>query len=92
MRIRSGLLGRFYFNWRVAYGQDERIEIHGSEKLLTSYQDPVGTIIQADGQWMRPGNRLATWQERFAEIYRLELDAFLSTGVPHPVLATLDDG
>ncbi len=95
MRMRNGLLCRFDFSWRTAYGQDERIEIHGSEDLLTSHQDPVGTIVQADGRWMRRGNRLATWQERFAETYRQELDAFLSvlsTGVPHPVLATLDDG
>ena len=95
MRMRSGALCRFDFSWRAAYGQDERIEIHGSQGLLTSHQDPVGTIVHAVGRSVRTGNRLATWQERFAESYKAELDAFLSvliSGREHSVLATLNDG
>lgn len=95
LRMRNGILCRFDFSWRTAYGQDERIEIHGSHGLLTSHQDPVGTIVQADGRSVRKGNRLATWQERFAESYKMELDAFLSvliSGRPHSVLAELNDG
>ncbi len=95
MRMRNGALCRFDFSWRAAYGQDERIEIHGSHGLLTSYQDPVGTIVHALGRSVRTGTRLATWQERFAESYKAELDAFLSvlvSGREHSVLATLNDG
>ncbi len=95
MRMRSGVLCRFDFSWRTSYGQDERIEIHGSRGLLASHQDAVGTVVQADGQSVRPGNRLATWQERFAESYKRELDAFLSvlaSGRHHSALATLNDG
>ncbi len=95
MRMRNGSLCRFDFSWRTSYGQDERIEIHGSHGLLTSYQDRVGTVVHADGRSVRSGSRLATWQERFAESYERELDAFLSvltSGKGHPVLATLNDG
>lgn len=95
MRMRNGALCRFDFSWRTAYGQDERIEIHGSHGLLTSHQDPVGTIVHAAGRSVRPGNRLASWQERFAESYKAELNAFLSvliSGREHSVLATLNDG
>ena len=95
MRMQNGILCRFDFSWRTAYGQDERVEIHGSHGLLTSHQNPVGTIVQADGRSVRTGNRLATWQERFAESCKMELAAFLSvliSGRPHSALAELNDG
>ena len=95
MRMQNGALCRFDFSWRTAYGQDERIEIHGEKGLLTSSQPPVGSVVQPDGKIQKPGNILTTWQDRFAETYKMELDAFLSvlvTGEPHPVLASLRDG
>ena len=95
MKMKSGALCRFDFSWRTAYGQDERIEVHGSEGLLTTFQPPVGRVIQPDGRSDNSKHQLQTWQERFAETYRRELDAFasiLTTGQPHPVLASLKDG
>ena len=95
MRMTNGVLCRFDFSWRTAYGQDERIEVHGEKGLLTSYQAFVGTVVHADGRMERPGTILPIWQERFAETYKRELDAFLhvlATGEQHPVLASLQDG
>ena len=95
MRMDNEAICRFDFSWRTAYGQDERIEIHGEKGLLTSWQDSVGTSVHQDGRLEAHGNFLATWQERFSDTDRRELDAFLevlATGAPHPVLATLQDG
>ncbi len=95
MRMDNGALCRFDFSWRTAYGQDERIEVHGENGLLTSHQAHVGTDVMSDGRMEKSAHVLATWQERFAPTYKRELDAFLgflASGKPHPVLATLSDG
>ncbi len=95
MRMDSGALCRFDFSWRTAYGQDERVEIHGQKGLLTSQQDSVGTVVHPGGRMQTHETTLATWQERFSDTYKRELDAFLevlATGKQHPVLATLRDG
>ena len=95
VRMRGGTLCRFDFSWRTSYGQDERIEVHGSNGLLTNYQENVGSVILEDGDLIRSEKRLMTWQQRFAKTYQRELDAFLSvldSGKPHSTLATLNDG
>lgn len=51
--------------------------------------------MDADGGSARAKTKLATQQERFADSYRAELDAFrtiLRTGKAHPALTSLADG
>jgi myo-inositol 2-dehydrogenase/D-chiro-inositol 1-dehydrogenase len=94
MRMPSGLLCRFDFSWRSAYGQDERLELHGSRAMLQTRQAPVGSFLRLDGEGLTHPGLMPTWQDRFADTYKQELDAFVTaceTG-KRPVLASLEDG
>ena len=95
LRMPSGTLCQLDFSWRAAYGQDERIEVNGAGGMICTIQEPTGPVVHqtADGL-VHPG-KLPGWQERFAETYRAELDAFIDRvdgGVGGGVLAGLPDG
>lgn len=95
LRMPSGTLCQLDFSWRAAYGQDERIEVHGAGGMICTRQNPTGPVVHqtADGL-IHPG-KLPGWQERFADTYRAELDAFIDLiegGDESSVLAGLPDG
>ena len=95
LRMPSGTLCQLDFSWRAAYGQDERIEVNGAGGMLRTRQEPTGPVVHqtADGL-IHPG-KLPGWQERFADTYRAELDAFIDLvdgGDSNGVLAGLPDG
>ena len=95
LRMPSGTLCQLDFSWRAAYGQDERIEVNGAGGMLRTRQEPTGPVVHqtADGL-IHPG-KLPGWQERFADTYRAELDAFIDLvdgGDDSGVLAGLPDG
>ena len=95
LRMPSGTLCQLDFSWRAAYGQDERIEANGAGGMICTRQEPTGPVVHqtADGL-VHPGE-LPGWQERFADTYRAELDAFIDLvegGDSNGVLAGLPDG
>ena len=95
LRMPSGTLCQLDFSWRAAYGQDERIEVNGAGGMICTIQEPTGPVVHqtADGL-VHPG-KLPGWQERFADTYRAELDAFIDLvdgGDDSGVLAGLPDG
>ena len=95
LRMPSGTLCQLDFSWRAAYGQDERIEANGAGGMICTRQEPTGPVVHqtADGL-VHPGE-LPGWQERFADTYRAELDAFIDLvdgGDDSGVLAGLPDG
>ncbi|MGI9452038.1 MAG: Gfo/Idh/MocA family oxidoreductase [Geminicoccaceae bacterium] len=73
----SGVLCQFSFSWRAAYGQDERIEVHGSLGMLLADQAPTETFDRYSKSGRDRGGLLPTWFERFADSYKVELDHFL---------------
>jgi myo-inositol 2-dehydrogenase/D-chiro-inositol 1-dehydrogenase len=95
LRTPSGTLCQLDFSWRAAYGQDERIEVHGAGGMICTRQEPTSPVVHqtADGL-IHPG-KLPGWQERFADTYRAELDALIDLvdgGDDSGVLAGLPDG
>lgn len=94
MKMPSGALCQFSFSWRAAYGQDERIEVHGSKGMLLGDQATTATFDRYSQNGRDRGGLLPTWFERFADSYKVELGHFIEavrTGEPGD-LPTLDDG
>lgn len=77
IRMPSGVLCQFSFSWRAAYGQDERIEVHGSRGMLLTDQVPIGAFDRYSACGRNRGGLLPNWFERFAASYKIELDHFL---------------
>jgi len=63
---------------RASYGYDQRIEVHGSRGLLTAGNHRATTVESANGSGYTRDPALPFFLERYAEAYRLELDAFLA--------------
>ncbi|MGI9491928.1 MAG: Gfo/Idh/MocA family oxidoreductase [Geminicoccaceae bacterium] len=93
MRMPSGILCQFSFSWRAAYGQDERIEVHGSWGMLLTEQAPIETFHRYSKSGSARGGLLPGWFERFEDSYKIELDHFLDavqTGKPGNLPSLVD--
>ena len=77
LRMPSGILCQLDFCWRAAYGQDERIEVRGSEGMLQTQQAPTSPLLHFGAGGMTQAGKMPTWQQRFLPTYRAELDAFV---------------
>ena len=76
MRLPSGGLCMLDFSWRAAYGQDERLEVHGSQGMLQTKQEPVGSFLRLNSSGLAHDGPMPTWYERFEQTYEMELDVF----------------
>lgn len=93
LRFDSGASATFSFGRRTAYGQDELIEVFGSEGMLVAGRRPAGEVTLYKGDSTVAGGIPAQWLPRFRESYALEMDAFyraVTDGAP--VHASLGDG
>jgi len=88
LRTASGRMAHINNARRAAYGCDQRIEVLGSlGRLIAGNRTPT-TVEQADADSVRTDTPMPFFLERYAEAYRLELDAFIAavtTGAPVPV-------
>ena len=85
LRTRTGAICTINNSWRAAYGYDQRVEVLGSKGLLTVDNLRPTSVIQADATASRRDLPLHFFLERYADAYRIELDAFvrqLEDGVP----------
>ena len=78
LKMRSGAQVMCDFSWRAAYGQDERIEIHGAKGMLKNLQQPEQPYRTLTDTGLQHGGRTPDWRDRFAETYKAELDQFLT--------------
>ena len=78
MRLDNGILCTFDFSWHSAYGQDERMEIFGSEGMLKGIQDIDGAIQHYGRDGYSRAGQLPSWQSMFHQTYIDELHAFVS--------------
>ncbi len=76
LRMPSGALCLLDFSWRAAYGQDERLEVAGSQGMLQTRQAPVGPFLRFTSSGVAQDGPMPTWYERFEETYAMELDLF----------------
>lgn len=93
LKTASGRMAHINNSRRASYGYDQRIEVHGSEGRLTAGNRTPTTVELADANAVTADKPLHFFLERYADAYRIELNAFLdavANGTPMPVGA--EDG
>ena len=93
LRTASGRMAHITNSRRASYGYDQRVEVFGSlGRLIAGNRTPT-TVELADASAVSTDRPLHFFQERYAEAYRIELEAFIAAvtqGAPMPVGA--EDG
>jgi myo-inositol 2-dehydrogenase/D-chiro-inositol 1-dehydrogenase len=88
LRTASGRMAHINNSRRAAYGYDQRVEVHGSLGRLAAGNRAPTTVELADARGVALDKPMHFFLERYAEAYRIELDAFLdavAAGTPMPV-------
>jgi myo-inositol 2-dehydrogenase/D-chiro-inositol 1-dehydrogenase len=80
LKTASGKIAQISNSRRATYGYDQRIEVHGSLGLLAAGNQRATTVEHASASGYVSDPVLPFFLERYADAYRLELDAFI-TGV-----------
>jgi myo-inositol 2-dehydrogenase/D-chiro-inositol 1-dehydrogenase len=93
LKTASGRMAHINNSRRASYGYDQRVEVHGSAgRLLAGNRTPT-TVELADANAVTADKPLHFFLERYADAYRIELNAFLdavANGTKMPVGA--EDG
>ena len=93
LKTASGRMAHINNSRRASYGYDQRVEVHGSAgRLLAGNRTPT-TVELADANAVAADKPLHFFLERYADAYRIELNAFLdavANGTKMPVGA--EDG
>ena len=93
VRFESGALATFQFGRRTAYGQDELVEIFGSDGMLTAGRKRSGTVELFRGPGVTGSGIVADTYAQFAASYVAELESFArAVAGEGSVHATLADG
>jgi myo-inositol 2-dehydrogenase/D-chiro-inositol 1-dehydrogenase len=93
LKTASGKIAQISNSRRATYGYDQRIEVHGSLGLLAADNQRATTVEHADASGYTRDPVQPFFLQRYADAYRLELDAFI-TGVLDgtPLAPTGEDG
>jgi myo-inositol 2-dehydrogenase/D-chiro-inositol 1-dehydrogenase len=93
LKTASGRMAHINNSRRASYGYDQRVEVFGSSGRLIAGNRTATTVELADGNAVSSDKPLHFFLERYADAYRIELDAFLdavTNNTPMPVGA--EDG
>jgi len=77
LKTASGKIAQISNSRRATYGYDQRIEVHGSLGLLSAGNHRATTVEHADAVGYVRDPVLPFFLERYADAYRLELNAFI---------------
>lgn len=77
LKTASGKLCQISNSRRATYGYDQRIEVHGSEGMLSAGNMHETTVRFANAQGITADPVQNFFLERYADAYRRELDAFI---------------
>ena len=77
LKTRSGRIAQIANSRRAAYGYDQRIEVCGARGMLAAGNHRATSVEHATAEGYRRDPALPFFLERYADAYRLELDAFL---------------
>ncbi len=78
LKTASGKIAQISNSRRATYGYDQRIEVHGSLGLLAAGNHRATTVEHASADGYTRDPVLPFFLERYADAYRLELDAFVN--------------
>ena len=93
LKTASGRMAHINNSRRASYGYDQRVEVHGSAGRLIAGNRTPTTVELADANAVAADKPLHFFLERYADAYRIELNAFLdavANKTPMPVGA--EDG
>lgn len=93
LTLEGGLLATIDNSRKAVYGQDQRVEVFGSAGVVAATNHAVDRVTSADEAGRHASRLMAFFPERYADAYRLEMQAFVNAvqaGQPMPV--TGDDG
>jgi myo-inositol 2-dehydrogenase/D-chiro-inositol 1-dehydrogenase len=79
LRTKSNRLCHINNSRRAAYGYDQRIEVFGSKGLLRAGNKTPNTVERSDGTAVCTEKPLHFFLERYADAYRAEMAAFVSS-------------
>jgi len=79
LRTASGRLCSISISRRASYGYDQRIEAHGASGMLRAGNVAVTTLERAGAGGFTTAVAQPFFLERYADAYRLELDAFVAS-------------
>jgi myo-inositol 2-dehydrogenase/D-chiro-inositol 1-dehydrogenase len=77
LRTRGGRLAQIANSRRAAFGYDQRIEVCGARGMLAAGNRKVTSVEHATASGYTSDPALPFFLERYADAYRLELDAFV---------------
>ena len=93
LKTASGKIAQISNSRRATYGYDQRVEVHGSKGLLAVGNHFATTVTRANGDGYATDPALPFFLERYAEAYRLELEAFIAAVLDgKPLSPTGEDG
>jgi myo-inositol 2-dehydrogenase/D-chiro-inositol 1-dehydrogenase len=78
LKTATGKIAQISNSRRATYGYDQRIEVHGSLGLLAAGNQYATTVTHAGANGYQSDPALPFFLERYAQAYRLELDAFVT--------------
>jgi myo-inositol 2-dehydrogenase / D-chiro-inositol 1-dehydrogenase len=78
MQTASGKMCVITNSRRATYGHDQRIEVHGSQGMLRAGNMHLTTLEKADGAGFTSDLIPFSFIERYADAYRIEINAFLT--------------
>src|SRR5256714_1851463 len=81
LKTASGKIAQISNSRRATYGYDQRIEVHGSLGLLAAGNRRATTVEHADASGYLRDPVLPSFLERYADAYRLELNAFVTAAL-----------
>lgn len=93
LTLEGGALATIDNSRKAVYGQDQRVEVFGSAGVVAATNHAVDRVHSANEAGAHSARLMAFFPERYADAYRLEMQAFVDAvraGRPMPV--TGDDG
>lgn len=93
LTLEGGALATIDNSRRAVYGQDQRVEVFGSAGMVAATNHAEDRVTSADATGAHGARLLAFFPERYADAYRLELQAFVdSVAAGQPMPVTGQDG
>jgi len=88
LTLANGTLATIDNSRRAVYGQDQRVEVFGSNGMVSAGNHAIDRVSSADATGAHSSRLVDFFPERYREAYRLEMQAFvdaLQAGAPMPV-------
>lgn len=81
IRMESGPQVTIVNSLRAAFGYDQRIEVLGTDGMVSVGNLPQSQVVLSDASGVRAGRPHRNYPQRYAEAYRIEMARFLDAAI-----------